>query len=225
MFPEWIKEVEKKRIKLVEEKKVMKELRKLVHHNYKTLPLEKPLRINVYPRIVISKLNKSCNGYAYRESYMMSLFIDGNKGWKQALRSTFAHEYMHLLYRYPYDNVRTFTEICIREGLSIHFAEYRNGKQPGSYEYLSYKRIAKIIKENKYWINRVLSTKKTSELLKNPISPPHSVGYVMVGLFLQSLRTISWKTITIIPPREIMNIAQLVLESRIIKASKLDKKA
>lgn len=217
MFPKWTDQLYPKHITAPGEKELFQHIQKHVIEQHTQLPLSKQLKLNVYPRLTVDSCNRGAIGDAIRSAGMISLFVDGNKGWNESLRNTFAHEYMHLACRFPLTRSRTLTDKCVLEGLAIHYSQYimHTNKCHGDFVRLSYKKTYELLQRDRYWLHRRLSLAKGTEYLYDPIGVPHSVGYVIVGLFLNSLKTISWNQITRIPPEEIMRIGMWALKEKL----------
>lgn len=213
VFPEYVSSIVTKKFKAPDQTEVLQELKKIQLACYQQVPV-KGLLINILPRVTID--NKAVNGDCLRMHPKMNLYIDGNKGWKRSLAGCYSHEYMHLAYPYPEQvTQKTLTDWSVREGLADHFAAYVSGRKKPNYPLFTYKQGKSLLRKNKYWLNRELSQNAIRKLYYDNEGIVHQLGYLMVGLFLDSLKTLSWASIMAIPPEEIMQISHWAMEKKL----------
>lgn len=126
-----------------------------------------------------------------------------------------AHEYMHVVYQYPEGNSRTMGDKIVREGLAMHFSEYVTQRKETGTDTIGYHQASALLKKHRYWLNRAMPPTTHAKLQESQQGIFHCVGYVIVGLFLDSLKTLSWEDIVTIPPKEIVRIGMLALDEKL----------
>ncbi|HJN84709.1 MAG TPA: hypothetical protein QF873_00120 [Patescibacteria group bacterium] len=207
MFPNWVTTLKLSKIKPPPEREVMALLKKNTILFHKHIPLDKPLRIHVFPRIAIDA--PAVKGDTVAQRTLLS--IDGRIPWKRALRNSFAHEYMHLAY--PYSPANTWSHALVHEGLAMHFGEdVVRTKQPQEV-FITKQAAKKKRKQHSYWLNRKLSDNAFRSIYENSDNT-HQLGYFLVGEFLKTVPDLSWLEIVLMEPKKIIAAAMESLSER-----------
>lgn len=175
---------------------------------YHELPLG-PVRVFVFPGFN-SFVKEKMRGVGGRTPHKGAITVNINpsaKGWKTALKETICHEYAHSV-TYRYHKWQTLLDSIVFEGLAEHFREsVVGGKKAPWARAISGKRSREMLGllKNKLYSK---SYKFYSDVFfggkKYPLWSGYSIGYHIVGGFLEQNKRISWKEIVKIKPKEIL---------------------
>lgn len=218
IFPDGIKrngwpkpKMKRKQLVLPTTQEILSECKNILKQSSYYLPTEQ-ITIKVFPRVTIAK--DFTNAEAQRLTKTISVYIDGHTGWHASFAETMVHEYFHVAH--PRYDKNTLANIMLREGLADGFQEYVLKRKASDRTQYTFKQLKALLTKHRYWLHREVP-QSTDQRLFMYNSMTHNVGYQLANLFLNSIQTISWRTITQMSTEEIFHIAQWTLNEKLRK--------
>lgn len=182
----------------------------------RVLPTKSRLYIFIFPtaQYFVVKRMDGVNGYSWHEYSILLYVRPGVKGWKQAFKETLCHEYLHAVQPAYHKNKLRIIDWLVFDGLAEQFTKevLKNTKSVVT-KVLTRKQAASIFNKIKSKV-KSYDEKLHMDLFYNgkkfPVWAGYSLGYQVVGDYLEKHKPINWKELITIPPSMMLKESKFV---------------